>query len=224
MTHILDRRCAIFVCCSVLLSGVELISHEKSSEGAWESIPSGKTIYVVSHGWHTGIVLNGDEIPELLLPEKNEYPNSTYIEFGWGDADFYMDPDAGILKALNAALSSDSSVLHVVWFSDAVEKYFPADEVVELTIGDKEFERLCVFLHNTFARESTGKSYAIRHGYYPQSRFYRSLQQYHLLNTCNVWTANALQSAGFSLTPVFFTTAESIMDEVKGHGKVVSPQ
>lgn len=217
MTHILSRWCAIFECCSALLSGIELISHEKSSEGA-------KTIYVVSHGWHTGIVVKGDEIPELLLPEKNEYPNSTYIEFGWGDADFYMDPDAGISRALNAALSSDSSVLHVVWFSKAVEKYFPADEVVELTIRDQEFERLSVFLHKAFARESTGKSYALRHGYYPQSKFYRSTEQYHLLNTCNVWTATALQSAGFLLMPVFFTTAESIMDEVKKHGKVVSSQ
>jgi uncharacterized protein (TIGR02117 family) len=212
------------VCCSVLLSGIELISHEKSSEGAWESIPSGKTIYVVSHGWHTGIVVKGGEIPELLLPEKNEYPNSTYIEVGWGDADFYMNPDAGISQALNAALSSDSSVMHVVWFSNAVEKYFPADEVVELTLRDKEFELLCVFLHRAFARDGTGKASALRHGYYPQSKFYRSLEQYHLLNTCNVWTAKALQSAGFSLMPIFFTTAESIMDEVRKHGKVVSSQ
>jgi uncharacterized protein (TIGR02117 family) len=205
------------VCCSALLSGIELISHEKSSEGA-------KTIYVVSHGWHTGIVVKGDEIPELLLPEKNEYLNSTYIEFGWGDADFYMDPDAGVPEALNAALSSDSSVLHVVWFSNAVEKYFPADEVVELRICDKGFERLCVFLHEAFTRDSTGKASALRHGYYQQSKFYRSIEQYQLLNTCNVWTAKALQLAGFSLMPIFFTTAESIMDEVKKHGKVVSSQ
>lgn len=180
-----------------------------------------KSIYVVSHGWHTGIVVRREEIPEPLLPEKNEYPHANYIEFGWGDADFYMDPDAGVSRALNAAFSSDSSVLHVVWFDDLAEISLSGVETVELKVGEDELKRLCLFLHNSFERDSAGMSRALRAGYYRQSKFYRSVEQYHLLNTCNVWTAKALREAGFSLVPIFYTTAESIMDEAKAHGRVV---
>ena len=47
-------------------------------------------VYVVNHGWHTGFVLPASDIQHVIPELKNRFGNAPYIEFGWGDNEFYQ--------------------------------------------------------------------------------------------------------------------------------------
>ena len=49
-------------------------------------------------------------------------------------------------------------------------------------------------------------------GIYGDSQFYEGTGRYSMLNTCNVWTAKGLNSAGFDISPMFNLTAGSVMN------------
>jgi hypothetical protein len=46
---------------------------------------SAKTIYLVSHGWHVGIVVKRIDIPDDVWPNLKNFANADYLEIGWGD-------------------------------------------------------------------------------------------------------------------------------------------
>ena len=60
---------------------------------SWQALPASsedeRTIFVVRHGWHTGLILPYESLSALPDLEK-VLGESTYYEFGWGDADIYQ--------------------------------------------------------------------------------------------------------------------------------------
>ena len=84
---------------------------------SWQALPESsedeRTIFVVSHGWHTGLILPYEPLSALLDLEK-VMGESTYYEFGWGDADFYQAEEVTSGITLKAVLWPTESVLHVV--------------------------------------------------------------------------------------------------------------
>ena len=79
-----------------------------------------KPVYVVSHGWHVGLVLRRDDIGAGVSA-----PAGQYLEIGWGDGDFYPAARGTLGLALRAAFRSRSSVLQVVGFDAPVTEIFP---------------------------------------------------------------------------------------------------
>ena len=63
-----------------------------------------KTIYLVSHGWHAGIVVKRADIPPGTWPQHNDFPEAEYLEVGWGDKDYYMTPEPHFGITLKAGL------------------------------------------------------------------------------------------------------------------------
>ncbi|MFL2773599.1 MAG: hypothetical protein ACJ0DH_08540 [bacterium] len=60
---------------------------------SWQALPVSsedeRTIYVVSLGWNTGLILPYDSLSALPDLEK-VMGESTYYGFGWGNADFFQ--------------------------------------------------------------------------------------------------------------------------------------
>ena len=77
-----------------------------------------RTIYLVSHGWHAGIVVKRADIPPGIWPQHKDFPDSEYLEVGWGDRDYYMTPSPHLGITLKAGLLPTASVLHIVGFSE----------------------------------------------------------------------------------------------------------
>jgi hypothetical protein len=50
-------------------------------------------------------------------------------------------------------------------------------------------------------------------GHYGDSRFYPGREPFHLLRTCNVWTAGALRAAGLSVRDAI--TLDGLMSQVR---------
>lgn len=168
------------------------------------------SVFIVNYGWHSAIVLKKADVSELLLPEAKDFPHSDYLEFGWGDSDFYKDPDPGLGLALKAALWSSGSVLHVAGLMDGLDKYFPSNDVVEIVLREEAFERVIEFISATYSRPGA----ATHAGLYPNSRFYSAKGKFHIFRTCNTWVAEALRSAGLPISGSI-VTAGGLMHAVR---------
>ena len=114
------------------------------------------TIYVVGHGWHTGIVVRRDDVPTDAWPESSRLPVTRFLEVGWGDRAFYESPDAGVSLALKAALASEASVLHVAGFDRTPAEYFPRAEIIAIELSSRGMESVAGFISRTYARDAAG--------------------------------------------------------------------
>jgi uncharacterized protein (TIGR02117 family) len=169
-------------------------------------------IYLVAHDDHTGIAIRRADIPAGLWPESRDLPQAEFLEVGWGARDYYMGRDQGFWGTLKAALGS-TSVLHVVGFRGPPAAYFRSSEVIELSIPRESFERLVRTIHDAHERAGAAPAAPLGPGLYGDSRFYPAWEQFNLFNTCNVWTARALRSAGLPVEDAI--TKEGLMSQAR---------
>ena len=220
MSTVLKR----FLLLAVYAVGVACAVPETKTASPPDSEEPAKTVYLVSHGWHAGIIIRRADIPDSVWPEYREFPDSVYLEVGWGDSDYYRTPDPHWGITLKAALLPTASVLHVVGFSSSVPAYFPYSEIIEIRLSDAGFAELCHYIAASYFKDPAGKSVALGPGLYGDSRFYQSHETYHLFNNCNAWTDRALQTAGCPLKPAAVFTVENLMDRARSCGKVIKSQ
>jgi uncharacterized protein (TIGR02117 family) len=180
-----------------------------------------KSIYLVSHGWHAGIVVKRADIPPGVWSQHNDFPEAEYLEVGWGDKDYYMTPTPHLGITLKAGLLPTASVLHIVGFRGSVTRYFPHSEVIRIDLSEAGFKRLCTYLENSYAGDDTGLSQPLGPSLYGDGRFYLSKESYHAFNTCNVWTARALRNAGCPITPAATLTVDTLMTRAATFGTVI---
>jgi uncharacterized protein (TIGR02117 family) len=180
-----------------------------------------KWVYVVSHGWHTGIVVKREDIPVGIWPEHRDFPEAKYLEVGWGDKRFYQAPNATLSLALKAAFTATPSVLRIIGFTAPVEVYFPESDIIEVGLSLEGFERLGRFIHQTYQRDASGRPISLGRGPYGNSVFYLAVGNYHLFNTCNNWTAKALKAAGCPIAPARAITAGNVMSQTRRCGRVL---
>lgn len=193
-------------------STIQQASHERTAQ---------KTVYVVGHGWHTGIVLPVGEISPEIWPEVSEYRKHDldFVEFGWGDEGFYRATKITPSLVAKAALVPTPSVMHVAGFPGRVMSFYTASDVIEVQLDDDQFDEMCRFISDSFERDSSGNSESLGPGLYGASQFYRARGKYYVPKTCNIWTAKALRAAG---QPIWYTTsltAESVLRQSRAFGE-----
>jgi uncharacterized protein (TIGR02117 family) len=151
--------------------------------------------WVVSNGWHSGIVLARADVPEDVIPEIADFPHARFFEFGWGDAEFYPAREAGAWLALRAAFPGPA-VLHLAGLPDHPARLWPNTTILPFAVKAEALRRLLAFLRDSFDRAGAGRAVASARGIYPFSLFYPAMGRFHLFNTCNTWTAQALTAMG----------------------------
>ncbi len=179
---------------------------------------SAKTVFFVNYGWHSAIVLRKADLPAAALPEIMDFPQAEYLEFGWGDRDYYPAMDPGFGLAIKAAFLSSGSVVHVTGIRGAVENFFGTAEIVDINLSIEAFQRLVKFVSDSFYRSPDTGGAEARPGLYSNSRFYVATGQFHLFNTCNTWVAAAFHTAGLPVNPAFAFTAGNLSQQVKPLG------
>ncbi len=177
------------------------------------------TLYLVGHGWHTGIVMPTAAIPAHLLPVRRFYDEYEYLELSWGDEDFFKSNEFKVAIFLKAALLPSASVMHVVGFNGQVMDYFPNSDVIRLSLSDRNFLLLCEFISNSFDYGQQGEMENLGPGLYGNSHFYPAHEKYYLPKTCNVWTAKALQQAGYPISPYMLMRAKSLLKQMAEFGE-----
>lgn len=168
-------------------------------------------IYVVNHGWHTGVIIPGHLATHINPEIAKRFAAYQYLELGWGDAGFYQSESITTSLALKALLLPTESVVHIAGFNKEPFTYFNKSEIHAFAIPGEGVTHLIEYLKKSFGVKN-GKLLPLGPGLYGDSQFYRGFGRYYLWNTCNTWTAKAAHSAGIEINPIFKLTAESVMD------------
>lgn len=170
-----------------------------------------RSIFLVAHDLHTGFVVPAKEIYKPLPELRPRFGDVTFLEFGWGDRRYYQSETASLAAKLLAVLIPSGSTLQVVAVSDHPKKFYLEERVIELLLDESGFQALIRFIVNSFAKNQQAGLIMQSYGRTGDSQFYEAKGLYHLLNTCNTWTARGLQRAGIAITPRLTLTAENIM-------------
>ena len=173
-----------------------------------------KTIYVLKHRWHTGIIIKTDDVKKSMFAIANDFENTQYIEIGWGDKDFYMAEKETVCLVLKAVLLPTESVLHIAEINSHPLLSFKENEIIELKLSLDDFDKLVKYLNNSFYLNDDNSNIRLGRGLYGNSYFYLSNEKYHLFKTCNVWIAKGLINANVSIKPFFALTSKNVMKQL----------
>lgn len=174
-------------------------------------------ISVVSHGWHTGLIIAGPILNSAIPELEKRFGVPLFYEIGWGDKGFYQAQTITAGLTLQAMFWSSGVVLHIVALNEIPTQYFAGEPLETTCLSAQELASLMQFLAASFARAPDGSLITLRNGIYGDSQFYGAEGRYYLLNTCNKWTAKALRSSGLAIQPASKLTAGSVMDFLKQH-------
>jgi uncharacterized protein (TIGR02117 family) len=200
-----------------VLLAVTGLTARSGDPALWPPAPGAPAveIHLVSHGYHSGIVLPREALSRLadergrpaLIAVGQRFAAYPFVEVGWGDEGFYRSvPDAASLTvtlALRALfMPGNASVVHVVGLARPARETFPASEIIRIELSEEGFARLLSLLDTSFTRGSMGRPEELGPGLYGPSLFYRGVETFHLFNVCNHWVARLLSAAGLPTAPV----------------------
>jgi uncharacterized protein (TIGR02117 family) len=191
-----------------------VVEHSEKFSGTGEN-----TVYVVSHGWHTGFVIPMLSIQQAIPELSIRFKDSPFLEIGWGDKGFYQAKEITSGLTIQAIFWPTESVIHSVAVPIQIEDYFPHSEIERLCLTDSELSSLVTFISNSFYRDDSGAVIPLKNGIYGDSQFYKGVGDYYLMNTCNKWTAKGLKSAGMEISETLKLTASSIMNYLSAYPK-----
>ena len=190
-------------------------THGPSRSGAQD--PPAITVHVVSHGWHSGLIVPAALADAHGWPVRAEFPQATHYEVGWGDRAYYQAIDPGWWLGLRALLWPSPGVLQVVAIEGAPRAAFPAATVVAVRLSHAGAQRLAASIAASHARDADGAQIALGPSLYGQGRFYASVERFHLFATCNVWVARRLREAGLDVHPSLALTAGALFGQLARH-------
>ncbi len=172
-------------------------------------------VWVMSNGWHSDIILRRSDIPAEQIPEITAYPDAQYFAFGWGDANYYPTRTPTAKMAIKAIALPTPAVMHLTAIPTTPERYYLEAEVLRLPITEAGLKSLVQYIRDSFEREDGGPAQKSGPGLYRHSGFYPATGRFHLLNTCNTWTAHGLTQAGLPLGESRAIQAEALMRELR---------
>ena len=168
----------------------------------WREPREGVTIYVADNGIHTGLILPAansihDWRPLVKATHLRDprYAAGGWLEFGWGDRDFYLNTptwsDFNLATALHAAIGGVGTLIHV----DHLSEPEPGPSIRRLTLTPEQYRRLTLHILASFDRDLDGRATPVG-GYGLNDVFYPARGRYSAIRTCNSWAGGALKAAG----------------------------
>jgi len=174
-----------------------------------------RTLYVVNHGLHTGLVIARTDLLEVLPGLAETFGEGNFIELGWGDEAYYRAEQSTLGLAVQALFWPTASALHVIKVAANPRQEFAGRELIEVRVAEDGYRRLLGFVAARFARSSAGALTELGPGQFDHSRFYRAEGRYSMLYTCNTWVAEALATSGCPLAFASAATAGQVMARLR---------
>jgi uncharacterized protein (TIGR02117 family) len=173
-------------------------------------------IFVVNHGYHTGIVLPRTGAVEVAARHNltavaavaTRFAAATALEIGWGDEGFYRAAPTISTVTVPMALRAlfwpgNPSVLHVVGLNESPAVVFGNSELVPIRLSMDGFASMLAMVDATFARTDRAELPPdLGPGLYGPSLFFRAVGAFHVFNVCNHWVARLLDAAGVPTSPL----------------------
>jgi uncharacterized protein (TIGR02117 family) len=215
----------------IMLLAVAVLTARPGDPALWPPRPGGAAaeVFVVSHGYHAGIVVRRGAAAELagrqgnqaLLFAMQRFATYQWLEIGWGDETFYRSvPDASSATFSQAARAlfrpGNPSVVHIVGLKESPRVSFPNSEIVRIDLSANGFGHMLDRLDASIARAGeNGTPEDLGAGLYGPSKFFRGVDSFHVFNLCNHWVARLLAAAGIPTAPVLATLPQGLFLDLK---------
>ena len=199
----------------VVLTGYLPACSARVAQRAFTTDPTTAHIFVIHDQWHSAILLRTANLSLGSLPEVRDFPGADYLEFSWGDREYFPHPDPGIGLTLKAAFWSSGSTIHVVGVHGTPTTAYPNAEIITIAMTESELQRLVQFISKTFVRSSPQSASEARPGLSENARFYLAHGRFSILRTCNTWVAEGLQAARLPVNPSWVITAATLGRRVR---------
>lgn len=198
-------------------------SPEESISGNDDVVQKTFPVYVISRGIHTGLIIPVNSIAKEIITAAVYFENSEYIDFGWGDEDYYQKHGSDkFCLGIKAVLLPTSSVMRAEGRNGMPENLIQwSDYSVQFNLTENSFIKLCRYINKSFRRDSGNNLIETSRKHKGGIIFFKSVYYYHAFNTCNTWAARGLQHAGLDVSSFFVITADDLYDEVKMKGVVL---
>ena len=205
------RHVSVLVC-MCLLSSCTPATIEHSVGPACDPQES---VYVVSHGWHAGIVVSRLDLLNFVPSLEKDFTSGEYLEIGWGDEQFYraQTPTAGL--AIRAVLWPTSTVIHVVAVPKSPRMQFSESEVIEISVPRAGYEQQLAYVAESFSTTPDKSIAGLGPGLYGDGWFYRAEGTFHAFNTCNTWVAKAIGRTGYPMRDQTVITVEPLLSQLR---------
>ncbi len=115
-------------------------------------------VYLVSHGWHAGLVVPAREVNQILPDLHARFGDVAFYELGWGDTGFYQSQEITTGLTLHVMFWSEGAVMHVVAVPDSPTHYFAGEEVIDMCLDESDFASLKTFIANSFEQDLAAMS------------------------------------------------------------------
>ncbi|AWL77945.1 TIGR02117 family protein [Capnocytophaga canimorsus] len=168
------------------------------------SDPKSVTIYIITNGVHTDLVLpieNEFFNWKSKIPLENTQSKSTayqWIAFGWGDKGFYLNTptwaDLKFSTAIKATFWMSESAMHCTFY----EKMYENQNCIKIEITENQYKNLIQYIDNKFYKDKNGSYIFIDTDavYGNNDAFYEAEGTYSFMYTCNTWANYGLKAAG----------------------------
>ena len=177
-------------------------------------------VYVVRQGLHTGFVLPANTVQSRFPQVYADVEGSPFIEFGWGDTDYYQSDEVTFGMTVKALFWPTHPVVRVVAIPERPDVHFTDNELEVLCFDQEQYSLLVAFISQSFLRNDEGHVIKTMDSADGNSQFYKAEGRYSVWNTCNTWTAKGLKSTGWNISPVFKVTPGSVMSNLARNNAV----
>ncbi|KWR87719.1 hypothetical protein RM96_23610 [Cupriavidus sp. IDO] len=156
--------------------------------------PPVTTIDVVERGWHTDVCVQVQDVPDLQAWLAQGFAGATHLCFGFGERDYVLTREHGVLATLSALWPGRGAILMTV-LRDTPAAAYGADKVVTLQVGAAGKAHLAAYLAGSVQRDDLARPVQLGDGPYAGSLYFGATPNYAGYYTCNTWTADALRAA-----------------------------
>src|SRR4051794_35745403 len=184
-------------------------------------------VYAISNGYHAGLALPREKLAEFaggrgypaLIAVTQRFAAFDWIEFGWGEREFYQSVstigDMNWRMALRALFAGGNrSVVHVVGISGDPVQAFRA-EMMKVPLSWNGFDQMLQKLEATFVPPQNGALPDLGRGLYGPSLFYPASGTFRITRVCNHWIADLLGAAGLASKPVLAAFPQALLFELR---------
>ncbi len=155
-------------------------------------------IYLTNNGLHTYLVLPAAAVKAKVPALESHFPNTDWLQVGWGDYHYYGNPEQTKWMGFKALCLPTRAVIGFMAINDPKTDLLKSIRLLEHPANPKALNAVVAFVCNHIQSHHQPEVVRVRED---GELFFLSVGTYSILNTCNHWTAKALESAGFAINP-----------------------
>ena len=153
-----------------------------------------KSVYLSTNGVHLSLILPKSDLAPELLNGLQRAEEVSYISFGWGDRNFYLDTpnwsDLTFKNAFRALFLKSSTLMHVTRYTRVQPDW------IEIKVNRDQLNKLNQYIFKTFYLDHQNNKVILPgEGYGYNDDFYEALGTYSCFKTSNSWVNTALKES-----------------------------